>query len=379
MRRGKCKYLLLGMLLLVAAGLCGCGGSKEEAYRMIKIMTLEGTAKVIRENVGELDAYEEMRLESGDELAVDRDSSMVLNLDDDKYVLLEPGTRMTLIADGTGTDSRTVIQLTEGAVVNQLTHELSDESSYEVTVPNSTMAVRGTVFRVAIEYDEEGDSYAVLTVLEGKVGCRLIFPDGTVQPLEEERSIPAGMQVRVHGDMEISEYYPYDLQDIDFGEYTVEAFEFLNMCLENGADLCITEDEIEMWIQLLTDGEAEKSGLPKEIEKEALEKEEKEEAVTEQAPVKEMETETLVPADLEEDSSSSSSDSSSSEGPSSSGSGTSKDIYTVTFTYGGTTFCTQSVTEGQTAVEPVLRPAESGSWDFDFSNAITSNTTIEWK
>lgn len=48
--------------------------------------------------------------------------------------------------------------------MNYLSEKLSEKSSYEVTVPNSTMAVRGTVFRVAIVYDEGGDSYTTVQV-----------------------------------------------------------------------------------------------------------------------------------------------------------------------------------------------------------------------
>lgn len=65
--------------------------------------------------------------------------------------------------------------------MNYLSEKLNEKSSYEVTVPNSTMAVRGTVFRVAIVYDEDGDSYTTVQVFDGIVGCRLVFPDGTNQ------------------------------------------------------------------------------------------------------------------------------------------------------------------------------------------------------
>ncbi|MCD8097102.1 MAG: FecR domain-containing protein [Lachnospiraceae bacterium] len=178
--------------------------TKEDAYRLIKVLSVEGSATVTRESVGELDAYADMQLESGDELYVDGESSVILVLDNDKYVLLEPGTRLTLEAEGTSANSKTVIHLEEGAVVNQLVNKLNDESSYEVTVPNSTMAVRGTVFRVEVVYEDE-HSYAYVTVLDGEVASRLIFPDGTVEDESQEWQIPKGSGVNVHGDDEISE------------------------------------------------------------------------------------------------------------------------------------------------------------------------------
>ena len=145
-------------------------------------------------------------LESGDEVAVDSSSNLVLELDGDKYVMLEPGTKITLEAEGTKTDSKTTIHLQAGAVVNHLTEKLNDKSSYEVTVPNSTMAVRGTVFRVEVTYDENGDSFATVSVFQGVVASRLIFPDGTIEELDKEKQIPMGKEVIVHGDTDISEH-----------------------------------------------------------------------------------------------------------------------------------------------------------------------------
>lgn len=164
----KYSKVVIGVLILAALSI-GCGSTKEESYRMIKVMSVDGTVTVERESVGTLDAYADMKLENGDKLSVEANSSLVLNLDDDKYAMLESGTRLTLEASGTKETSRTTIHLQDGAVVNYLTQKLNEDSSYEVTVPNSTMAVRGTVFRVEVTYDENGDSYTKVQVFHGVV------------------------------------------------------------------------------------------------------------------------------------------------------------------------------------------------------------------
>ncbi len=390
--------------------------TKEDAYRLIKVLSVEGSATVTRESVGELDAYADMQLESGDELLVDGESSVILMLDNDKYVLLEPGTRLTLEAEGTSANSKTVIHLEEGAVVNQLVNKLNDESSYEVTVPNSTMAVRGTVFRVEIVYEDE-HSYAYVTVLDGEVASRLIFPDGTVEDESLEWQIPKGSGVNVHGDEEISEYFPNELQEATLERFPVCALEFLFDCLErDDVELCFSREEIQEALDALKeadDADTDVEASP-EAEEESGGNTDKSDTKVENKTTTQQNNSTDA-EDVEADdettsadnsstgeassdsssdsdtsggsSSSSSSDSSSSEdsssGSSSSGS-TTTTSYTVTFTYNnGETFCTQTVTSGSCATEPVLMPTASGSWysgstAFDFSTAITADTTLTW-
>ena len=389
MRKWMKRSLLAGFLGACICGIAGCGGNKEESYRVIEIMQLKGTAVVTREEVGELEAYENMRLESGDQMRVEEESSVVLSLDDDKYVLVEPGTQMSLTAEGSSADSRTVIHLEEGAVVSQLTQKLSDDSSYEVTTPNSTMAVRGTVFRVEVTYDENGESRTCVTVLEGTVGSRLIYPDGSEDPLEEERQIPMGSQAIIRSDSEISEYYPYDMTEIDFERYSVEAMDFLNLCLEHDAKLCITAEEIDGWIQVISgesEPEEEETEEPEEIEEEIEEDAETETADTPvrtqpaaETPAEEPAVQPATPPAAEE----STGESGSSGG--SGGSSTSEDdisdtteTFTVTFTYQGKTFYTLTVEEGSAAAAPTLQPTANGHWDYDSGASVTGNMTVVW-
>ena len=367
-------------LLIVSALIISFGMKKEESYRDIKVMSIKGTATVERASVGALDAYEDMKLESGDRLSVDSSSSLILSMDDNKYAMLEPGSSLTLEADGTRENSRTVIHLEAGAVMNYLSEKLNEKSSYEVTVPNSTMAVRGTVFRVAIVYDEDGDSYTTVQVFDGIVGSRLIFPDGRID--EEEVQITPGREVLIHGDTSISEYVGDKGHDIDYTTLNREALEFLLFCIDDGSDLCLTREEVEELLRRLDQTEEPEESA--EVKKPA--KTEKEPAVIETP-------EPVVPT-VEETPSSSGGSSETSKGspgnddnqkshhsskkkPSSSDEETK--TYTVTFqTASGDVFCTQTVEDGKTASKPKLQPSASGSWNYDFTKAVTENIIIKW-
>lgn len=367
-------------LLIVSALIISFGMKKEESYRDIKVMSIKGTATVERASVGALDAYEDMKLESGDRLSVDSSSSLILSMDDNKYAMLEPGSSLTLEADGTRENSRTVIHLEAGAVMNYLSEKLSEKSSYEVTVPNSTMAVRGTVFRVAIVYDEDGDSYTTVQVFDGIVGSRLIFPDGRID--EEEVQITPGREVLIHGDTSISEYVGDKGHDIDYTTLNREALEFLLFCIDDGSDLCLTREEVEELLRRLDQTEEPEESA--EVKKPA--KTEKEPAVIETP-------EPVVPAVEETPSSSGGSSETSKDSPgnddnqkshhSSKKKPFSSDeetkTYTVTFqTASGDVFCTQTVEDGKTASKPTLQPSASGSWNYDFTKAVTENIIIKW-
>lgn len=367
-------------LLIVSALIISFGMKKEESYRDIKVMSIKGTATVERASVGSLDAYEDMKLESGDRLSVDSSSSLILSMDDNKYAMLEPGSSLTLEADGTRENSRTIIHLESGAVMNYLSEKLSEKSSYEVTVPNSTMAVRGTVFRVAIVYDEDGDSYTTVQVFDGIVGCRLVFPDGTIS--EEEVQLAPGKEVLIHGDTEISEYVGDKGHDIDYTTLNRETLEFLLFCIDDGSDLCLTREEVEELLRRLDQTEEPEESA--EVKKPA--KTEKEPAVIETP-------EPVIPAVEETPSSSGGSSETSKDSPGNddnqkshhsskkkpSSSDEETKTYTVTFqTASGDVFCTQTVEDGKTASKPKLQPSASGSWNYDFTKAVTENIIIKW-
>ncbi|MGN0692737.1 MAG: hypothetical protein ACI4K7_10350, partial [Oscillospiraceae bacterium] len=84
----------------------------------------------------------------------------------------------------------TTIVLKQGTILNELTTSLSANSSYEVSTPKATMAVRGTSFIVSVEQNEDG-SYTIRTnTLHGKVEVILLGADGA--PTGESAMVPEG-------------------------------------------------------------------------------------------------------------------------------------------------------------------------------------------
>lgn len=177
----KTKIIIICATVAVVGGVGAVLGvtlTKEEAYRVIKVFEMTGEAVVTRAGTGDLDAYVGMNLESGDTLVVGDDSTLRISMDSDKYVLLDGGTVLELTATGSSSDSRTVINLKQGTILNELTNPLSANSSYEVSTPKSTMAVRGTSFIVSVEEQSDGSFITTESTLQGKVEVELLDKDG---------------------------------------------------------------------------------------------------------------------------------------------------------------------------------------------------------
>jgi len=307
------KYILpIAGILLVVIIVVAIFLLREEAYRVIQVSSVEGSAEVDREEIGILDAYDGMLLQSEDNVAVQVESYLYLKLDEDKYIMLEPESRFRLEATGNSQNSKTSIYLEEGAIVNRLDSKLSEDSYYEVTTPNSTMAVRGTIFRVEVRPLPDGSGVETyVSVYEGGVTCSLIHPDGTV---EEAVILVSGDETIIIRDTETETVIVNEPENVEYEELERKVLEFIQKAIDERADSGVSPETKEQ-IRLLL--------------------EEKE------APVSK--------------------------------------VCTVTFLYENKVFATQQVISGECASVPVLLPAATGGWDYDFSKPIENDLTIEWK
>ncbi|MGN0435622.1 MAG: FecR domain-containing protein [Wujia sp.] len=307
-KKGFKKWIIIAaavVLVLVVVVVAFVLKNKDESYRLIKVFKVDGKAIVTRESIGDLEAYENMVLESGDKVFLDN-GTMTLKLDEDKYVYVEKDTIFSLIAKGNSDNSKTSIILEQGAITNDVQNKLSDESSYEINTPNSSMSVRGTVFRVYTYIGEDGIKYTEVDVFDGTVTTRLKYSDNTYA--DDEVPIVKGKQIIIYEDEDTTDYLT-EVQDIDYSKLPEEVIKSLIEISENGTELSITTDELKTYLNAIPDTE------PK----------------------------------------------------------------TVSFIYDGKVFGTQVVEYGGCATVPTLMPAQSGGWDFDFTQPITEDTEIYWK
>ena len=414
---------------------------KEETFRSIMVYDVEGSAVIERESVGSLNAAENLYLESGDRVSVAQDSSMRMKLDDDKYVMAEADTIFSVEAEGTDGNSR--ICLEQGAITNEIQHPLSDGSQYETSTPNSVMAVRGTIYRVELYKDENGEQNTKLCCFQGKVGTKPILPDGTYG---EEVLVAAGSELIVHSDGTME-----GPEDIAYEQLPEQAVQNLLDMSENGQALTgIAAEDLKQLAEAAqkADDKAEMSESAQKQQEDAQketaqsDKDTKKTAdadgqtarkdVAKTTPKPQNDTAaqntiaaqeadqsgqnpqvqlpvpaTVQPEAVQQAGSSSVEDGTGEEttqeenagNDSAGGNQENKDkdkphkdkpdkdkpdkpqqpvVYTVKFMYNDTVFATQTVVSGGTAEEPILMPAASGSWNFDFSTPIQADTVITW-
>lgn len=318
-KNGKKKWIIILFGIVAVLGI-GIGLffvlGKKDGYRVIQIYELDGEATLERKGVGEMEAYENLMLKQEDLLRTKADSTLRLKMDEDKFMLLDPETEIQLFASGNSKNSKTDIKLNYGAVTVDIREKLSEKSSYEITTPNSVMAVRGTVFCVKVYLDENNEWVTEIMALEGKLSVAKM-EDGISS---DEVQLESGKQAIIKEEQEELKIILMD--EIDVKALSLESLKFLKDVIGEGRTLCISEDEIDKLIEDFSREEEQEK--PQEEDAEAVE-------------------------------------------------------YTVKFMYQGNVFGTQKVLKGELAEKPKLVPNSEGKWNFDFNTPITEDTIIEFQ
>lgn len=169
------------MIALLTITLFGCSNkeikNQTSDFRSLSVLTYTGVIKVKRATGEEIDAYEGMALNNDDEVYVNSDSSLVIQIDNDKKLYAEPGTRFKLMASGSQGNTKTKIVLEEGCVLSRLDNKLNESEKYQVETVSASMSVKGTVFRVEIIKNDDGTVFNLVEVFDGKVFVELIGKD----------------------------------------------------------------------------------------------------------------------------------------------------------------------------------------------------------
>lgn len=246
-------FAVVIMAVVFISQLTGCG----EEYRTVCVVETKGVVEAVKDKIV-YPAYSGMMLQEGYSIETIGDSFVRLVLDGDKYVKLEPGSKLVCEALGTVGSGKTKLSLEKGSMTAELVSPLKDDEEFTVNTPNAVLAVRGTFFRVDLNEADDGDLVADVLTYGGQVAIQRILPTGKV--VNEEVLIDAGFKVRVNMDTKNTVYVvdgvktvepdkikvpePISVQDIP-DEDMVDIY----FSVQNGHELFITEEETATLIE----------------------------------------------------------------------------------------------------------------------------------
>ena len=221
---------------------------EDEAYRTIKVIETVGQVNVIKDG-GQYGAYPGMVLEEGYELVTAEGSYVRLILDDDKYVKIEAGSKIVFDKLGLLGSNKTKIRIEQGAMTCEIVNPLKEDDDFIINTPNSVLAVRGTFFRVDLNYYGEGLVKTNVTTYGGVVAAQRVMSTGELVGTEVD--VSAGNKVIISqinevddkGDMAedvIFETKPITLEDIP-DEDLIDVY----FAIENGHEMFIDKEEVQ--------------------------------------------------------------------------------------------------------------------------------------
>ena len=242
-------FLFAFIVLVGVIKLC----DRQDGYRTIKVVEVYGKVGV-SSNGMEYEVYPGMLLSEGYSIITSTNSYVRLVLDDDKYIKLDEGSKAVFDKLGILGSGKTTISLERGVIVSEIVNPLKVDENYIVNTPNAILAVRGTMFKVEVTADKNGDRNTNVYTFGGTVSSQRIEPNGNV--IDEQIIIEAGYKAKVKMDSretiyvtevvdsEEKQIIPIDKMDIN--EQDIVDMYFAS---KNGHELFIDTDEIENIIE----------------------------------------------------------------------------------------------------------------------------------
>ena len=169
MKKFKLLSMLMFILTITVVLLTACGS---KGFRSIKVFSIDGSVSVEREGKT-LNASNNMKLKNSDTVTVSANSSTVLKLDSDKFVMAKENTTLKLEATGKKNNTKTRILVSDGGVIVEVKEKLKDSESFEIASSNSVMAIRGT--RIGFDVSKTSEYISTnLVTLTGKTEIMLL-------------------------------------------------------------------------------------------------------------------------------------------------------------------------------------------------------------
>lgn len=178
------KVIIVGLIALViiitgAIALSLAFGG--QSYRRITVNDIHGNVVVLRD-VRQFNMTKKTVIESGDIINTDETSSVRVQLDYGKYIVVEPNSAVYVYYTGLTDSGEISVNVARGAVTCQINNPLKKDEIFVVKTPNTAVHVRGTVFRTEFEMMEEYMGYKDVMVtnvqnFEGSVMLQLYSTD----------------------------------------------------------------------------------------------------------------------------------------------------------------------------------------------------------
>ncbi len=180
-------------MLLVPAG---CGKETRLPPREVVIEELNGTAQV--QNDGETwDAYEGLKLVSGDEVRVGADSDLTLLMEKGRHLFADAGSAVRLEAEGKPGKGSITIHLLEGSAIAGQDGKPGDKDVFAVTSPHVrvTALEKNTVFTLEIAPGAE-NAETTVSIEQGSAEVTTVLGGA-----ERKQSLAAGESGSFSGSM----------------------------------------------------------------------------------------------------------------------------------------------------------------------------------
>ena len=174
--------VLISAVLIASTGLYAYAENEEKTDQNLEAATLgdqydatnmwlsdlEGSVQLIEEGVPPMKPEKNMRMKSGQALETEEESLAILDLDRERLAIMDEISLASF--EETHHGDRISISLTKGAMYFRVGIPLQDDESFEITMENIVLSVRGTCGMVQIT-DEEiiiilASGHAIISKLE---------------------------------------------------------------------------------------------------------------------------------------------------------------------------------------------------------------------